>query len=333
MGRHANFAPSSAARWLNCPYSAIIGATLPNVDSDASREGTRIHALIETAIFGAPIPDEESDDVAYGVELVLDFIRQLGGPTSVLVERQVRLNDDVWGTADIMQPKPDITTLVDYKNGAMDILVDQNMQLMTYDVAILEEFGPSKFYRNVIIQPNSRTAGDQPDVKQTIVPLEAVEFHRELVLDAVDRGLGGEGPIPGRHCRYCSAFGNCPATQEMLPMIMTSVKFMPTEVPSETAVRLLRVLRGLDDFRKNLEKDLMRRFAAGQKVPDASVGITSTHRKWQDDRLAVSRLMTAFGLSGVDPVTPATAEKMGAQGKEIVSQLAFKPPGNAKLVY
>jgi Protein of unknown function (DUF2800) len=333
MGQHANFAPSSAARWLECPFSAVIGATLPNRDSPESREGTRVHSLIETAIFGAPIPEEESEEVAYGIELVLDFVNKLGGPKTIMAEHQVRLSDDVWGTCDVLQPRPDITTVVDYKNGAMDVAADQNKQLLTYDACSLEQHGPSKFYRNVIIQPNSRTAGDMPDVKQSIVTLEQVEQHRELVLKAVDRGLGGEGPIAGRHCRYCSAFGNCPATQELLPTIMTAVKFLPSHVPSEQAVRILRVLRGLDDFRKNLEKDVMSRFAAGQQVPDATLGTTSTHRKWSDERTVVTKLMEAYGLSGVDPVSPAMAEKMGPQGKAIAAQLAFKPPGQAKLIY
>jgi hypothetical protein len=333
MAQHARFAPSSAARWLECPYSAIIGATLPNPESEASREGTRVHALIETAIFGAPIPEDEPEEVAFGVELVLDFVRQLGGHNAVLIEHQVRLNDYVWGTCDVLQPKPDTTTVLDYKNGAMDVPADRNKQLLTYATGSLEQYGPSKYYRLVIVQPNSRTSGDMPDVKQTIVTLAEVEQHRELVLDAVKRGLTGEGPIPGRHCRYCSAFGNCPSTQEMLPFLMTSVKFMPSEVPNDSAVRMLRILRGLEDFRKNLEKDIMKRFASGQQVHDASVGLTATHRKWQDDRLAAERLVAAYGQAGVDPVSPATAEKMGVQGKEIVGQLAFKPPGNAKLVY
>jgi hypothetical protein len=333
MSSHANFAPSSAARWLECPFSAILGATLPNHDSDASREGTRVHALIESAVRGAPMHENEPDDVVYGIDLVLDYVRQLGGHNAVMAERKVTLSPDVWGTCDILQPTARVTTVLDYKNGAMDVQADRNKQLLTYAAAAAEEFGPSKHYRLVIVQPNSRTAGDVSAVKQYIVPLADVEAHRDAVLDAVKRGKGGEGPIPGRHCRYCSAFGNCPVTQSTIPMVMTAVRFLPSEVPSSSAVDVLRVLRGLDDFRKSLEKDLMLRFSRGEQVPNASVGVTSTHRKWQDDRLAVAKLMEAYGLSGVDPVTPAAAEKMGSQGREIANQLAFKPPGNAKLTY
>lgn len=331
MSDHAKFAPSSASRWLECPYSAIASATLPNSDNDASREGTRVHALIESALLGNPKHEEESEEVLFGIDLVLDYVRQLGG--SVKAETKVHLSPEVWGTVDCLQNTASITTLLDYKNGAMDVSAYQNKQLLTYAAAALEEFGPSKHYRLVIVQPNSRTSGDQSDVKQWIATLEEVEAHRELVLEAVKRGLGGEGPKPGRHCRYCSAFGVCGATQEMLPFIMTAVTMTPGEVPNEAAVRMLRVLRGLEDFRKNLEKDIMKRFASGAQVPDASVGVTSSHRKWSDERLAVTELMAAFGVNGVDPVSPATAEKMGAQGKELVHQLAYKPSGQAKLVY
>jgi hypothetical protein len=333
MSAHANFAPSSAARWLECPFSAVIGATLPNPDSEASREGTRVHTLIEKAIAGEPIPEDENEDVAYGIEMVLDFVNQLGGLKSVLAEQKVHLSKDVWGTVDILQPDPYVTTLLDYKNGAMDVAADRNMQLMTYAAATLEEKGPSKFYRLVIVQPNSRTAGDQRDVKQSLVPLALVEEHREKVLAAVERGMHGEGPKPGRHCRYCSAFGNCEATQQMLPFIMTAVRMLPSEIPNATAVRMLTVLRGLEDMRKALEKDVVTRFAAGQQVPGAEMGMTSTHRKWGDDRMAVEKLIALYGMNGVDPISPAQAEKMGSAGVELAKTLAFKPTGSPKLIY
>jgi hypothetical protein len=333
MSDHANFAPSSAARWIECPFSAMISATLPNHDSDASREGTRVHKLIEKAVAGEPIPEDENEDVAYGIEMVLDFVNQLGGLKTVQAEQQVHLSKDVWGTVDILQSDPYVSTLLDYKNGQMDVTADRNMQLMTYAAATLEERGPSKFYRLVIVQPNSRTAGDQRDVKQSLVPLAVIEDHREKVLAAVERGMRGEGPKPGRHCRYCSAFGNCEATQQMLPFIMTAVRMLPHEIPNATAVRMLTVLRGLEDMRKALEKDIVTRFASGQQVPGASMGMTSTHRKWGDDRMAVEKLIAAYGLNGVDPVSPAQAEKMGSAGVELAKTLAFKPTGSPKLIY
>lgn len=334
MGAHAQFAPSSAARWLKCPASVAIAAALPNYSSEASEEGTRVHKLIEDAIGGAPIPDDEDDDdVAYGIELTLAFVEKLGGPKTVKTETRLAYSELVWGTADVFQQQPDITTILDYKNGAMDVVADRNQQLLTYAVGALEQHGPSKYYRLVIVQPNSRTSGEQADVKQAIATLEDVERHRELIDDAVRRGLAGEAPQPGRHCRYCPAFGNCPATQELLPLIMTSIRLAPCEVPDQIAGRLLRTLRGIDDFRKGLEKDLMKRFAAGASVPDVNLGTTSTHRKWSDERLAVAELMAAYGIHGVDPVSPATAEKMGGAGRDIVGRLAFKPPGNPAIKY
>ena len=333
MGAHAVWAPSSAARWLNCPASVAISATLPNYDSDESKEGTRVHTLIENAIKGAPIPSEEGEDTAYAMQLLLDYVRQIGGIEAVKTEHRLILNDEVWGTADVFQPTPYVTTLIDYKNGAMDIQADRNMQMMTYACGALEQHGPSKFYRLVIVQPNSRTAGDVPEIKQSLVPLADVEEHRERIMAAVARGKAGEPPIPGRHCRYCPAFGNCPATQEMVAFLMRVITLAPQEVPNHVAVRLLRVLRGLEDFRKGLEKDLMKRFAIGQQVPEASIGTTNTHRKWKDDMLAVNELFAAYGRAGVDPVSPATAEKMGDQGKAIVARLAYKPTGVAALKY
>lgn len=331
MGSHASFAPSSAARWLLCPASAILSASLPNPESEASAEGTRVHKLIEEAIGGTPVPSHENETVTYGIELVLDFVRKLGG--NVLPEQKVVLSDDVWGTVDVLQPLPGVTTILDYKNGAMDVQAAGNAQLMTYAAGALEQHGPSKHYRLVIVQPNSRTAGDMPDVKQSIVALEDVEAHRDRVLEAVRRGLGGEAPHPGRHCRYCPAFGNCDATRETVGRILAAVRFHPSEIPDRLAGDILRTLRGLDDFRKGLEKDVMKRFAGGATIEGVNIGTTSAHRKWSDERMAVTELMQLYGVNGVDPVTPATAEKMGQAGKELAGRLAFKPPGNPSLKY
>jgi len=331
MGAHAKFAPSSAARWLECPHSAILSATVPNESGDEAVEGQRVHTLVENAVkHSAPIPVNEPDDVAYAVELVLDYVRQLG---PVETEIRVTLNDDVWGTADLRQLRPDVTTLGDYKNGALDVPVFQNAQMMTYAAASMEERGPSKYYRLVVFQPNSRTAGYQEPVKQWIATLEEVEIHREKVLAAVQRGLAGEGPRPGPHCRYCHAFGHCTATQEVLPLLAGAITMSPSEVHPNAALRILQVLRGLGDFKKSLEKDLMKRIATGAAIPGVRVEPASTHRKWADDRMAVAQLMSVYGLAGVDPVSPAQAERMGDYGKEVVRTLAFKPPGSGTLKY
>lgn len=334
MGAHAKFAPSSAARWLECPASAILSASVSEESGDEAVEGQRVHTIVENAIrLNAPIPAEEPEDVTFAVELVLDYVEKLGGRQTVQAETRVKMSDDVWGTTDILQLHPYVTTIGDYKNGALDVEAYLNKQLLTYSAAVMEEHGPSKFYRLAVFQPNSRTAGYQPEVKQWIATLEEVEAHREKVLEAVQRGLGGEGPRPGSHCRYCKAFGRCSATQEILPFLTHAITMAPSEVHPNAALRLLQVLRGLGDFKKNLEKDLVKRIAVGMTVPGMRVEPSATHRKWVDERLAVQRLVTAYGWSGVDPVSPATAEKMGDQGKDIVRQLAFKPPGGGVLKY
>ena len=332
MSAHAKFAPSSAYRWLSCPFSATAAAGLPNPESEESAEGTRVHALVEAALEGAATHCGEPDDIQYAVDLVVAYVRQLPD-TDYYTEHKVVLSDHVWGTVDFFSPDPYVATLLDYKNGAMDVQVEGNSQLMTYAASVLEQHGPSKFYRLVIVQPNSRTSGEQDDVKQWIATLAQVEEHRERVLDAVRRGLAGEAPQPGRHCRYCPVFGNCPATRELLPFILTVITLHPMEVPTDIAVRVLRTIKGMEDWRKGLEKDLMRRIAAGQTVPEGHVGLNPVHRRWTDETAAKTELMGLFGLAGVDPVSPATADKMGPSGKALVSRLAYKPPGNPALKY
>jgi hypothetical protein len=49
--------------------------------------------------------------------------------------------------------------------------------------------------------------------------------------------------------------------------------------------------------------------------------------------MAVEKLIALYGMNGVDPISPAQAEKMGSAGVELAKTLAFKPTGSPKLIY
>src|SRR5579859_4491367 len=140
---HAKYAPSSAHRWLVCPASAVLGATIPERKSPEADEGTRVHGLIEKALCGAGFPHGETQEIQDAVALVVSYVDQLG-PASVLeFERRVVLvPGQNWGTADILHISADggVATIADYKNGAMDVQVDLNDQITNYADAVFKEF-------------------------------------------------------------------------------------------------------------------------------------------------------------------------------------------------
>lgn len=347
MTAHAKYSPSSMARILECPHSAVLGATVPNRSSDEADEGTRVHGLLEEAIKTGTLPPE--DDPGFnGVAVTMEFVEKLGGGVTQS-EHRVGIVElpMVWGTADLFHDPIDalgandlyVYTVGDYKNGAYDVEALGNAQMLTYAGAVLSEMRARRanrlpdWWRLVIFQPNSASNGDAEPVKQWLVSTADVEAHVAKVADAVARGEAGEGPKPGPHCRWCSAFGHCAATRDTLPLLLESVRMLPEAVPDEALVSILRVLRGLGDFKKLLDAELLKRLSTGRTVASAKLSMTNTHRAWKDDLLVAKTLYETYGTLGVKAVTPAQAEKLGPVGKDLVARLAKKPPGIPKAEY
>jgi hypothetical protein len=330
---HARYAPSSAARWLACPASAELSAGLPERSSSAADEGTRVHALIERAVETRALDHVSEDDASYGcVALVLDYVELLGRGTA-FTEKKLRVSDDVWGTADVIHISDAAVTVVDYKNGAYDVGVVDNKQLLTYAAGVVAEGAAPDWFRLVVIQPNSRNAGEVEPVKQWVIPVNVVMEHDRAVREAVTRGKAGEPPQPGKHCRWCPAFGECSATKGALALIENAIQMAPDSIPDEAIANVARVLRGLGDFHKLVEVEIMRRLAEGRAVAGASIEKGRAFRRWRDETLAKKELHRAFGMDGLAPLSPTQAEGLGKEGREIAAMLSIKPPGKPRAAY
>jgi Protein of unknown function (DUF2800) len=344
MTEHATYSLSSTARWLECPASARIAASMPVKERSgaAADAGTRVHKSIELAVKSGKKFDElDLDDDSYEpVALVLSFLRQLGDGR-VFTEHRVGFRDipDAWGTLDLFHD-PVVTnpvfTVIDYKNGAWDVAAKDNKQLLSYAAAHVDALKDPvwrEWFRLVIIQPNSFMVGETSPIKQWIAHISEIRAHKEKIRAAVARGNAGEKPIPGAHCRYCPAFGSCEATQGLLPFISEAIKLPTHAIPDEAIVKVLRILRGLTDYKNGLDKELLSRLADGRKIEGAELSATVPHRQWADESQAVHKLYAAYGVLGVEAVSPAKAEKLGPVGKEVVKDLSRKPTGAPKASY
>ena len=333
MGSHAIFAPSSAARWLACPVSAILAKDLPERTSDAADEGTRVHALIEQAIINKSIVHVPEDD-EWVVELVLSYVAKLG-PGDLFAERRVTLNDLCWGTVDITHVAPcgAVATIGDYKNGGYDVDAVGNKQLLSYAVGVLREVPSLRWFRFAIIQPNSRTHGEVEPIKQWVAPVEIVLAHAAEIDRAIAEAHAGVEPRPGKHCRWCPAFGECSATRSTMDFVATAVRMPPGGIPDDKIAQVARVLRGLEDFRKIVDGELNSRLLSGRTIPGATLEPTRAFRQWADVYLVKQRLFEAYGADAFEPLSPAKVEKLGSAGKEIAESLAIKPRGVLKAAY
>ena len=97
---HALFAPSSAATWLECSYSArnsVPDPPKPLKTQIAADSGTRDHAFMEAAVTQHELPEDV--DKREVVETGLDFLRQLE-PGQTFIEYKGELTPECGGTTD-----------------------------------------------------------------------------------------------------------------------------------------------------------------------------------------------------------------------------------------
>ncbi len=309
---HAIFAPSDTKTWIHCSWSALNAVPEPPKPEStalAAQAGTEKHAVME----------------AGGIPEVEAFLAQLetdGSHHEIEREVRVTLTDECWGTADTFNDSW-VATVLDGKFGKWDVPAIENLQLFTYAAALLSR-NDAEWWRFVIYQPHGL---DEEPWKQWIAHRSQVEAHRERVLRAIaDRSA----PKPGHWCRWCKAFQQCPAMTQDAGFVMGAMSRPPESLTHDELVRLLRLIRALGDVKSVYEDALLTRQKLGQGGPPKA---GRSFRAWNDERQAALHLYTQYGASGVKPVSPAQAEKLGLEGKMYATAGAHKPEAPLKASY
>ncbi len=324
---HAIYAPSSAATWLECSFSArnsVPEPPKPPKTQAAADEGTRGHALLEAAVSAMDFPDE-GDIKAEAIALGVGFINQLE-PGELHTELAVEIAHECGGTADIFNEHPYVATVFDAKFGKWDVDAYHNKQMLTYAAALLNRCD-AEWWRLVIFQPNGL---DENPFKQWVAHRSEIIAHRDRVLRAIaDRSA----PRPGPWCRWCKAFQQCPAMANDAGFVMGAMSRPPENLTPDELVRLLRIVRSLGDMKAVYEDALTTRLKMGHTVAEAVLKPARSFRAWNDQEQAAKVLYESFGPRGIKPISPAQAEKLGPAGKAYAAVGAHKPQGELKAVY
>lgn len=332
---HAVWAPSAADKWLDGGCTAYPFATqhMQKEDTEDSKRGTLVHEALTRHLNGAlPDPyddDELDDDEAHNILRLGNFVRSLGPGRLMLETRAMFMEDTVWGTPDIWHLTPDETvlTVIDYKNGRVDVPVIGNPQLLVYIASIVNTFKIwPRWTRAVIYQPNS--IAPVPRFKQHFYTMDdinevAVRIHGALAGDRVFKA--------GTHCAYCPMFGKCDATQDLLKELAVALMHSPHEVPSENFALFAAMEKPIKDWFEAYKKNGLQRLQQGKAIPGMSMGATNKHRVWVDDAAVTDLLYARFGKRGVKPASPAQVEKLGAS--DVVLAHSMKPRGEPCLVF
>jgi hypothetical protein len=343
MSAHAVYAPSSAHRWIHCTASAEAIAQLgEQEEGEEAAKGTQAHEEIERVLgpysgdgLGLWLEKPEhlavnpDHPAAYGVALVLDFVRQLP-PGTIWIEQRVRLTDKIWGRCDVCHWHPESATLtiVDYKNGFVNVEAEWNEQLRIYGAGSIYTHGlPVKWVRYVVVQPNSILP--VPRVKQWI------ESADDLFAFAQHAAAIPDGPktfTAGEQCKYCPLFGRCPASADVLLKLGAMLANPPDTVRPEQVATFKACEKPIKDWFTALDKAQTKKaLATGNPPPGMKLVTATKHRDWKDENAARAYIAVECGIEALSPPTPAQAEKLVP--KEWVEANSHRPPGAPVLAF
>lgn len=252
---HSELGASQASRWIPCPGSVALIATLPpGIDGGGSwyaQEGTAAHELARKCLMDKPgelldpasfVGTEiEGFDVDFemveAVRVYLDYCWSIvnEGPVMYWVEKRFSLEQlnppaPMYGTADFSGYNEDtcILKVVDLKYGkGVRVEVQGNPQTRYYGIgsilSIQKQLGRAeiKGVELTIVQPRAY----HPDgfIRTEVMDYQDLLFYSRDLLDHAHKTMNPNAPrVAGDHCRWCNAAAICPEKKELATEVARS---------------------------------------------------------------------------------------------------------------
>ena len=351
---HAKLSPSAAERWMTCPGSVVLSEGMPERTSEFAEEGTRAHALAEAWLRGEMV--EADREMRDHVSVYVNFVRNLieFSDDVLHIEQRVKVNDEVYGTADavVWQPQRKHLHVGDLKYGAgVAVEVHGNLQLKIYALAALLTFGyPAQQVTAAIVQPRCPHS-DGPVRSITFDVVDLLDFHADL-LDAVKRVELARvefsmkqatfdllNLVPSeKGCRWCLAAPKCPMlkrkAQEMAKRVFSKDEPYDPALLAQT----LDWLPILEGWIKNVREFAYEEAERGKTVPNWKLVEKRATRKWRDPADVVTNLSIYIDAGELfdEPSlkSPAAIEKLlPKEQRALLDELCVKESSGHTLVH
>jgi len=327
MSEHSRLSPSSMARILKCPGSAVDNP--PDDGNAAADRGTRLHDITNRTLLGEMLgdheykDDEERKQVFACVAYVLAHTDQAGDdPMVTFFEQRIesKIIADHGGTIDVILVSDSLIHVIDFKFGVMPVRSQDNKQLLSYLCLVDEEFPsdrPRKYLGSIV----------QPAVSGTP---ECAEYTRDdlvghicdVMLAEIDNSLQA-----GSHCRWCPLKRSC-------EVLEAANKAAAAEAFDDgwDATKCLQVME-MADVVKTLAEDAKKRLREilmeGTEVEGWRLARQLGNRCWQDEDAAVAVLLDKGLVEDIifdrKIKSPAQLEKFSKAYKPVVASLTHRP--------
>lgn len=280
---------------MTCPGSVVLCQGMPEKSSPFAEEGTQAHTLAESMLKckDYEAPQEMIDHVRVYVSAVKDLVTT---GCKLHTEVQVKVTEQVWGTADAIVWDPSEKTLYvrDLKYGAgVGVEVTDNLQLKIYALAALLTMGyPAETINVGIIQPRFPHA-DGASRNKDYDSVDLLEFYGELtaaearVNDAASVGGKGWNDVyltpSEKGCRWCLAAPKCPKLKTKAQTVAKKVFAADLPYDPKDLSDTLDFLPILEGWIKNVREFAYTEAEKGNAIPDYKLVPKVASRKWAPD--------------------------------------------------
>lgn len=350
---HSMLGASKAHRWMRCPASVQLEATIPDEESFYAAEGTAAHALAEECLRSQKPPEHfigvefegfvVDEVMANHVATYVDFCNAQEGKSTI--EQQVDYSDWAeggYGTADFVVIHDGICHVIDLKYGqGVKVSAQQNEQLMLYGLGAAHGAWVNvDTVQMTIVQPRL----DHIDT-YSIRAKDLYKWANEKVKPAARRVFSPEPEfVPSsKACHFCKAKPTCRALAKHNYELTLSdfdnldeplLVQVPHTLNVEEIGQLLPKMDALIGWAQGVQKHAHKLLMDGGILPNYKLVAGRSQRQWVDKEIAEEELIKMLGDEAYVEklVSPAQAEKLlGRERAAEISDLYHKPEGRPQL--
>lgn len=358
--QHAPLAPSSAPIWGFCSGSVVASMSVPNVESQESREGTAAHWvgldqcltawkqsdggapscsqwIGQTAPNGVVIDEKMAEGAQILVDDVLAVCQEHGALQALRLEHRVhmpQIHEQNWGTLDVAIPLLDryLVYVCDYKHGYGEVSAKGNLQLIDYMAGLYNELQIDGTMDELItvvfrvVQPFCYSkSGPVDEWRVKLSDLRG--YFNQLNAKAHDAYLNPTFTA-GAHCRRCPAVGRCATARRFGYSVLRHVNepyLIDTMDVHDLAIEremLLSAAAGLKGRIEAIEDDLKHRIKAGETGSGLAIEATQGRLNWKVPPEQAIIICRQFGIDAASPAARTPTQCAQAASKEM--KPAFK---------
>lgn len=287
--KHALLSASGAHRWMACTPSARLEENFPSKQTPYTLEGTLAHELAElklrktyetmsTRKYNSELKKIKENELYKNemdghTDTYAEYIKSIMYTTKapyICIEYKTDFSKYVpegFGTTDCVIIEGNTLHVIDFKYGqGVPVSAENNPQMMLYALGIYEA---NSFIYNItniklaIIQPRLDSISEWE-----ISTDELLKWGNEEVKKKAEEAFNGNGEfVPGEHCRFCKAKGECRARAE--------INLKAAEIRNTTDTRLLtnseigKILKeclDVEDWLKDMKATALNKILDGEEI-------------------------------------------------------------------